>query len=235
MIIRVPNSKKIQKLLKTPINVNEGFFDSPEQKQQVSGASVSARQGATYLKKHAEEQEIPKIERFLNLFDILNYKIECTGNGIFVDVQDHLFLPNKKLTGFPGFKFRYVEGNCNLSGNRFTDFSQFPRRIGGSCLANFNYIKSFQGAPDYIGGNLIANKQKVKPVYPLTKENYDRYMHDEDLLENRVYVISENDYGELQSINEDNNTCVVLMNDGHLITTPTNNADCMGMRIKFLL
>ena len=39
------------------------------------------------------------------------------------DVNDNLYLPNKKLTGFPGFKFRNVQGTCNFSGNRFTDFS----------------------------------------------------------------------------------------------------------------
>ena len=156
MIIQVPDTKKIQKLSKNPICVNEGFFNEPTQKQEISGASKAAQQGATYLRKLAEESKIPEIEKFLKYYDITNYEIECTGKGIFVDVNDNLYLPNKKLTGFPGFKFRNVQGTCNFSGNRFTDFSQFPRRIEKSCLANFNYIKSFQNAPEYIGGNLTG-------------------------------------------------------------------------------
>jgi hypothetical protein len=42
MIIQVPDTKKIQKLSKNPIYVNEGFFNEPTQKQEISGASKAA-------------------------------------------------------------------------------------------------------------------------------------------------------------------------------------------------
>ena len=235
MIIQVPDTKKIQKLSKNPIYVNEGFFNEPTQKQEISGASMAAQKGATYMRKLAEEAKIPEIEKFLKYYDITNYEIECTGKGIFVDVNDNLYLPNKKLTGFPGFKFRYVQGTCNFSGNRFTDFSQFPRRIEKSCMANFNYIKSFQNAPEYIGGNLIATKQKVKPIYPLTKENYEKFINGEDLLENRIWLVKEKEYGTLININEKENNCHVQLDNGDILLTETTNVDCLGLSIKFLL
>jgi hypothetical protein len=170
----------------------------------------------------------------LEFYDVLNYELECTGKGIMVDVHDHLYLPNKNLSGFPGFKFRNVDGNCNFSGNKFTDFTQFPRRIAGNCMANLNYIKNFYGAPNYIGGNLLAGKQKVKPEYPLTKENYEKYLRDE-LLENRVYVISLDEYGQLQSINESENNCNILLDNGSMVTTDTKDVDCLESSIKLLL
>lgn len=235
MIIKVPDTKKIQKLEKNPIGINEGFFDAIDQNQKISGASRSAEQGALYIRKKAEEAKIPEVEKFLKYYDIENYEIECTGKGIFVDVLDNLYLPNKKLSGFPGFKFRYVQGSCNFSGNRFTDFSWFPRRIEKSCLANFNYIKSFQAAPEYIGGNLIATRQKVKPIYPLTKENYEKYMNGDDLLENRIWLVKEKEYGSLININEKDNTCHVQLDNDNIILTETKNVDCLGLSIKFLL
>ena len=60
MIIQVPDTKKIQKLSKNPICVNEGFFNEPTQKQEISGASKAAQQGATYMRKLAEEAKIPE-------------------------------------------------------------------------------------------------------------------------------------------------------------------------------
>lgn len=232
MIVRVPENKKIQKL--QPLN--EGFFDNNPQADPkfTSGALAAAKQAQKLMHQKYEETLVPEVQKFLDYFDITDTEINCTGNGIVVDVHENLHLPNKNISSFPGFRFGIVDGNCNFSGNRFTDFFSFPRKIHGSLLANFNYIKNFHGAPDYIGGNIIAYKQKVKTQYPLTKENFELYKSGK-LLENRVYVISQDEYGELKNINEKENNCQVLLDNGSLITTKTNDVDCLESSIKLLL
>ena len=62
MIIQVPDTKKIQKLSKNPICVNEGFFNEPTQKQEISGATRAAEHGVIYMRKLAEEENIDIVD-----------------------------------------------------------------------------------------------------------------------------------------------------------------------------
>ena len=155
---------------------------------------------------------IPIAERVLKQLDVFNYKLTPTLEGLFVDVDNNLFLPNKNLNTFDTdlFIFREVKGDVNFNGNGLTNWELFPRIIHGNCSAQFNFLKNFDGAPQ-VFGKMIADRQHKKPRYPLTQENYELYNSGE-LSENTVYLIDEEKFGLLKSINEDLGTCSVLSN-----------------------
>jgi hypothetical protein len=96
-------------------------------------------------------------------------------------------------------------------------------------------ITDFTNCPiTYIEGDLVAgNQKKVKTKYPLTKENYKLYMEGK-LLENKVYVISKNEYGELLDINESQNTCSVLLQDNSILECLTSDVDCLESTYNLL-
>lgn len=153
----------------------------------------------------------PKIKRILYQLNIVNFTIKQENNAydFVVDVNDHLFLPNKHLNSFTQqlFRFGTVKGNCNFAGNNLQDWSLFPSRIEGNCIANFNNIKNFNGAPEILG-KVMASKQNKKTDYPLTDENYRLYM-EKRFNENFVFSKKYNKFGKLLSIHESNNTCVI--------------------------
>ena len=157
-------------------------------------------------------ERIPFTERILMQWDVFNYRLEPTLKGLYVDVDNNLFLPNKNLYAFDTtmFIFREVKGDVNFSGNKLTNWEFFPRIIHGNCYAQFNYLKNFDGAPEVLG-KMVADRQHKKPRYPLTDENYKLYTSGE-LTENTVYLIDEEKFGVLKSINEDTGKCAVLLN-----------------------
>ena len=193
MIITVPENKKI---------VNEAFNFSKLKKN--NDEFVNSQFNKIY-----EETLKDKVIQFLEYYNVQNYDIFATGNGLNVDVYDHLYLPNKNLREFKLFKFNKVTGDCNLSGNKFTDFTQFPKYILGNCIANNNYIKNFKGI-GLVKGELLACKQKVKTDYILNTDNYLKYKN--NLLECNVYVKPIDKIGKVVNILNEN-YCIVNINN----------------------
>lgn len=200
-IITVPESKKLKSL-------NEGFFDDVDNSTDTMQDDTTTLSAVAAINAQYEESTLkPKVIEWLDTHAVENYTINCTGNGILVDVDNHLILPNLKLEKFPGFRFNNVRGNCNFSNNRFTDFSQFPRIIGGNLMANFNYIRSFNNAP-IVKGKVYMDRQRIRTLYKLNQENFDKVKNGESILENQVYVIPADQYGTLIDVNE--GQCKVL-------------------------
>ena len=211
MIITVPEYRKIyyNEVLENynkPLNEAK-VFDIIKEMPKDSRKQLRKESLLNYIKS-----QIPVAERVLKQLDVFNYKLTPTLQGIFVDVDNNLFLPNKNLNTFDTnlFIFREVKGDVNFNGNKLTNWELFPRIIHGNCSAQFNYLKNFDGAPQ-VYGKMIADRQHKKPCYPLTQENYELYNSGE-LSENSVYLIDEEKFGLLKSINEDLGTCSVLSN-----------------------
>ena len=224
MIISIPENK----IIKHNINIkklNESFFD--DDLFDTQDDLLNDIELKTQLE--IENELKPKVERILQWLDVENYEINCTGNGILVDVHDHLFLPNKKLNHKLTntlFKFNIVDGNCNFNNNNLTDWSLFPNEIKGNCFANFNNIKNFNGAPK-VHGKIIANKQNKKTDYPLTQENYLHFQNNE-ITENSVYAIPVNRFGELYSICEEDNSCIIKFKDNTKQKFNLNKVEYLG-------
>ena len=228
MIISVPEYKKINKYNKRNIStLNESMFDDfDDDFDDILGDDDYV---STNISSEYEENELkPRVERMLNELDVDNYEIKCTGHGILVDVHDNLYLSNKGLNrmGMQLFKFNEVDGSCNMTGNNLSDWTVFPYIIHGNCYANFNNIKTFDGAPKVLG-KMIANKQNKKPKYPLTNDNYLKFKSNQ-LHENDVYVIKNNKFGILYSIQENVNTCIVKFNDNTKQKFNLNEVEYLG-------
>ena len=101
MIITVPEYKKIQHISKKTSKLNESLFDDFDDDFDDETDLLSKNINIKY-----EETELkPRVERILDEFDVENYEIKCTGNGILVDVHDNLYLPNKGLNKFDSYLF----------------------------------------------------------------------------------------------------------------------------------
>lgn len=225
MIVSIPNYKIIKHNISSNV-LNEGFFDdiADEYFQDTYFQEEGER-----LQKEYEEERKHKVEAILKQLDILsNYDIICSGHGILVDIHDNLFLPNRGLNRFDTdlFKFNIVEGNCNFSNNNLTNWDFFPNIIKGNCYANFNNIKNFNGVPS-IGGTIFAERQKKRTDYPLTQENYDKFKSNK-LTENSVYAIPVNRFGELYSICEEDNSCIVQFNNNTKQKFNLNQVEYLG-------
>lgn len=222
-IITVPNKQKITQL-------NEGFFDTLMNDGDNDLLSTNATKSTIdSIFSGALEVEVkPKVEKWLEEHNVINYEIVSSGNGIIVNVNDHLILPNLKLTRFPSiFKWGYVQGNCNFSNNKLTSFTEFPTRINGDLIANFNYIRSFDGLGQ-VNGKIYADRQKIRTFYKLNDENYKRYFNGENLMENVVYSIDDKEYGVLTHINEDNKNCAISLNNGKHVFRETSHVDVIN-------
>lgn len=211
MIITVPEYKKIyyNEVLENynkPLNEAK-VFDVIKEMPNDSRKQLRKESLLNYIKS-----QIPVAERVLKQLDVFNYTLTPTLEGIFVDVNNNLFLPNRNLNTYDTnlFIFREVKGDVNFNGNKLTNWELFPRIIHGNCYAQFNYLKNFDGAPQ-VFGKMIADRQHKTPRYPLTQENYELYNSGE-LSENTVYLIDEERFGLLKSIDEDLGTCSVLSN-----------------------
>lgn len=222
MIITVPESKKIYYDKENSLNENNNFmFDDILDDPEIDNVALDIA-AANFYKM--QKQHVIDV---LTELDVHNYTITVSDYGIQVDVNNHLFLPNKKLNRFDGlFHFGTVEGNCNFTGNNLTNWSMFPQVIYGNCMANFNNLKNFDGAPRNIKGKLFATKQNKKTEYPLTDENYRLYVNNQ-FHENFVYSIRHKKFGELKSIHESNNTCVVEI-EGKKYTCMLNQVNFLG-------
>ena len=222
MIISVPENKKLQKGYST---INEALsFDVGDIFQE------DIPEYDPTENSHSEKIFINRAILLLKNLKILhNYDIEYDNENIFVDIHDHLSLPNLRielyLEKFPWFHFRTVDGDCNFSNCKLSNWEFFPTTIKGDCYANFNRIKDFNGVPN-IEGDLFAEKQKTKCAYPLTLENYIKYKNG-TLLENKVHILSIDEYGEIVDINENKNYATIKFNDGTLERFKLNDIDCL--------
>ena len=213
-IIRVPKHKTIQKLSESKKEIqkqhlNEGFFDDANEEDLSDGHNELDDE----FGKLREEREKEEVEKWLRQYSVNDAEIICTGHGIEVNVDNHLYLANLKLTELPTFfTFNVIKGDCNLANNRFTSFKTFPRNIQGDCIATFNRIKNFDGAPNVIG-TMFAEKQRVKTEYPLTDDNYREWRSsiDEKCI---VQIYPSNEYGILKNINESKHEATVLIEGG---------------------
>ena len=216
-IITVPESKKLTKLLseseiqqKHNNILNEGFFDdNTELLSQEEDDEILLS-----VNQEVEQLEVPRVEEWCKSMHIDNFEVICTGTGVVIDVHNHLYLPNRKLTKFPDFiRFRTVDGNCNLANNRFTSFKDFPRFIKGDLNANFNKICDFSYAPQVLG-TVFAHKQNTHTKYKLTDANYKEYMKNPEgfVYEHHiVQIVPTGEYGQLIGINEDEKYAEILI------------------------
>ena len=221
MIVKVPSYKIIKKC-------NEGLdFNALDSMEDEFTREMK--------KKFIEERELPIVRNWLYTHDVHNYTYEIESDGVHLYIQGHLFLPNKQLQQIPSYiKFEQVTGDVNLSNNKLTSFAGFPRKIFGNLIASYNMITDFTDCPDVIKGDIIADHQKkVKTKYPLTKENYELYKQGK-LLENKVYVISADEYGELVDINEYENMCTVQLQDNSLLECKTTDVECLDSIFNLL-
>ena len=159
MIITVPEYRKVyyNEVLENynkPLNEAK-VFDIIKEMPKDSRKQLRKESLLNYIKS-----QIPVAERVLKQLDVFNYKLTPTLQGIFVDVDNNLFLPNKNLNTFDTnlFIFREVKGDVNFNGNKLTNWELFPRIIHGNCSAQFNYLKNFDGAPQ-VYGKMIADRQ----------------------------------------------------------------------------
>lgn len=216
MIYQVPKNKIVNYKYK---QLNENIFDDFADDENMVYDDT--------LLGIISEESIPKVKAFLDYNDVYNYEIYTEGLDILVDVHNHLFLPNRKLSNIKfSFIFNTVDGNVNFSGNNLTDWSLFPRHIKGNCYASFNKIKSFDGAP-VVDGLMVADKQKTKTIYPLTQSNYEKVMHGQ-IVENMVYSLKYNKFGYLENINESTNECIVKCEDNKVRTCKLNEVEYIG-------
>ena len=217
MVISIPESKKINMNYK---RLNESFVDDEDE--------IETNLDDMIYSKIFKIQK-PKVEEFLNNFGIKNYEIKLVDQDIIVDVNDNLYLPNVNLSKIYNgklFKFGYVEGICNFSNNGLTDWSLFPKTIKGNLYANFNKIKDFEGVPQ-VYGHVYAEKQKTNTKYVLSDANYVEYKIG-TLLENKVHILSTDQYGELVSINESLDNALVKLLDGSTKQFRLNDIDCLA-------
>ena len=118
MIITVPQYKKL----------NESFFDELEDDVFDTEDTVFDQINQISTKEYEENILKPQVEKQLELWDITRYDLECTGNGIVVNVHDHLNLSNKKLYkyAFNQWRFGIVDGNVYYANNKLTNWNAFP-------------------------------------------------------------------------------------------------------------
>ena len=139
MIVTVPEHKKLyyndiigrNKVLNENIYKfnSADYIDDNDQYDEVTRDA---------MREYEETDLIHEVERILFQLNVPVYNLKPTGNGIVVDVPDHLFLPNRKLYTYDWtmFAFGEVLGDVNFSNNRLTNWSCFPSVIRGKCIAN---------------------------------------------------------------------------------------------------
>ena len=218
---------KLTILLKDSYNLhlNESFFDDLEDDLfNDSDESISSLINT----KYEEETVLPELKNLLEKWSINDYEYECTGNGIRVDVNESLYLPNMKLNkfSFNDWYFGTVNGDVYYTGNNLTSWKAFPENIKGNCYAALNKLKNFNGAPN-VSGKMIAEKQNTKTDYPLTQENYNNRFRI-GTNENSVYVISQDTFGTLKDINESKKYCVVKLDNGNIVKCRLNDVNCLA-------
>lgn len=219
-IIQVSDDKKIPK---AQYIINENFFDTVDWNDPNNPLSDND-EDLTGINKIVEEEHIkPKVVDWLKQ-QCLGYRedddkiiIECTGKGIIVNIKGNLILSGRKLEKFPKlFRFGKVDGNLNVSNNRFASFEWFPKEICGNLLANDNYLKDFTNAPT-VKGEVYAERQKLPSYYKLNTENYLKWKNGENLFENLVYSEKFKEYGKLIGINENEGVCTISLNEKEVV------------------
>ena len=225
MIVRVPEYK----------HINESFFDDIEDDLFDAGANADYNLQGIVNTKFEEDTIVPNVKHILDRWNVTDYDIECTGNGVIVNVNSNLYLPNKSLYkfSFNHWYFGTVEGDVYFTGNKLTSWKAFPQIIKGNCYANLNNIKNFKGAPN-VEGKMVAAKQNVKTDYPLTQENYNKRFSI-NVNENSVYVISKDKFGSLKDINEAKGYCVVKLENGEITKCKLNDVNCLDSITNILL
>ena len=145
MIITVPEYKKIQHISKKTSKLNESLFDDFDDdfddETDLLSKNISIKYEETELK--------PRVERILDEFDVENYEIKCTGNGILVDVHDNLYLPNYTDVLRVAFTYKFKRGKLQdlvslLSGR------DFETREYRDDIIEDSYRKLFEGVRAFV-------------------------------------------------------------------------------------
>ena len=127
MIVRIPEYK----------HINESFFDDMEDDLFNTTDELDYNLSGIISTRFEEETVIPNVEKILNKWGVTDYEIKSTGNGVIVDVNSNLYLPNKNLNkfNFRNWYFGTVTGDVYLTGNKLTSWNAFPQTIKGNCYA----------------------------------------------------------------------------------------------------
>jgi hypothetical protein len=88
-------------------------------------------------------------------YEIKKYTINPDGS---IDVNDNVFLDNKRLTQLP-LRFNKVTGSFDCASNRLTSLKGCPVWVGVNFICSYNNLTSLEFSPDYVGDyfNCVQN------------------------------------------------------------------------------
>lgn len=207
-IIKVPKYRKLKKY--TPLH--ESFFDDDNSTDDVLQMDQDNKDVLTNMDddmlKDIFKEDIKRIDRLCDYYGIPEYTYNFSNtDGVSIDIKDSVNLSNNKWSKIP-IKIRKVEGDLDLTLNRFKDMTSLPRIITGTLYIDRNYLTDFTGAPAC--NRIVAAKQYAKTKYPLTDENYKKWQ-DGTLMESLVYIDRLDAYGEIVSLTSTGQYCNVKL------------------------
>lgn len=164
--------------------------------------SVSYEQLLKECKEDTEYQKI-RIKNWLDEMDIQNYTIN---DNLKVDVNNHVFLQDKKLQKIP-VKFGVVQGNFEISNNLLTDLTNSPDIVKMEFDCSHNYkLRSLNGSPQEVGSFKCNNNTflfDLKGCTPIVKKDFNCSYNKLQSLEGgplEVYGLYDCSYNELTSL-----------------------------------
>ena len=236
-IVKVPKYKQLDEAVlvaENKENLRRGFdlsdLDDGDEDDNFSNPTQDLSNAVIY-KEEIEES----IKRFETAFQPISstepYKIS-EGSSPKLDVYKSIDLHSYNLTDNELRKFHFgeVHGQFNVSNNNLTSLKYFPKYIGGDCICSDNRIKDFSDNNiTVLKGRFVGSRQKVKHG-----DMTDKAFRSQCLLcsipqnENLVKTVSSSEYGELVSVNEKDNSCLVrLFSINAVRRFKTSDIECM--------
>lgn len=202
-IIRVPSYRKLKKY--KPLS--ESFFDAEDNEDILDTTNDVIDTIDDDIVKELYKVETNKIDKLCDYYGITDYTYNYSNEGVSININSSVNLSNNKFRNMP-IKVDRVNGDLDLTLNRFTDMTSLPRIITGTLYIERNKLTDFTGAPECKA--IVATKQYTKTKYPLTNENYLKWLNG-TLLESMVYIDRLDAYGELVSLTSTGQYCNVKL------------------------
>ena len=218
-------SKKVYHINSKSFRLTEAFnFDDEDKLEDdnYNAAEESLKKQLRFLKQREA------IKAFLDFYGIQNYTI--SEDGIFVDGLVDLSSMHLKVIPY---KFHTVNGSFNISFNELTSLKNSPDIVRGNFNCNYNKIKSFEGAPRIVEGIFYGEKQKYGKNIKLSDEFFKEWNNNGRINEStsfsgKVKLVETEMFGDLQSINEDLQTCTVKLETGEIVkNVPTDKVEVL--------